>query len=67
MLDKKIKGEIHKVDPEGRVVKPHYIRRDLNWQTGDVLQIFYNKDSIVLKKFISKSELYTGNVDGALE
>lgn len=43
-------GEIRKVDTEGRIVIPKYIREKFNWLKDDFIQFLVIEDSIILIK-----------------
>jgi len=47
----KATGIVRKVDELGRVVIPIELRRTLDIQIKDPLEIFVNEDSIILKKY----------------
>ncbi len=44
-------GIVRKIDDLGRVVLPIELRRTLNLEVGDGLEIFTENDGIVLKKY----------------
>ena len=44
-------GIIRRIDDLGRVVIPREIRKQLLIKEGDQLEIFVNKDEIILKKY----------------
>ena len=58
----KATGIVRRVDVLGRVVVPKEIRKILNIDEGDPIEIFTEKDSIVLKKYSPLS-----NMDGLLD
>ena len=58
----KATGIVRRVDVLGRVVVPKEIRKILSIDEGDPIEIFTEKDSIVLKKYSPLS-----NMDGLLE
>jgi transcriptional pleiotropic regulator of transition state genes len=45
-------GVIRKMDPVGRIVFPIELRRSLNLEDGDSLEIFTEGEKIILKKYI---------------
>lgn len=47
----KATGIVRKVDELGRVVLPIELRRTLNIDIKDALEIFVDKDQIILKKY----------------
>lgn len=49
-------GIVRKVDELGRIVIPKELRRTLNIQIKDPVEIFMDEDKIVLKKFVSSNE-----------
>lgn len=49
-------GIVRKVDELGRVVIPIELRRTLNLQEKDSVEIFVDKDAIVLKKYQANME-----------
>ncbi len=58
----KATGIVRRVDVLGRVVVPKEIRKILSIDEGDPIEIFTEKDSIVLKKYSPLS-----NMDGLLD
>ena len=44
-------GVVRKIDPLGRVVFPIELRRTMNLNTGDFMEIFVDSDLVVLKKY----------------
>ena len=58
----KATGLVRRVDVLGRVVVPKEIRKILSIDEGDPIEIFTEKDSIVLKKYSPLS-----NMDGLLD
>lgn len=44
-------GIIRRIDDLGRVVIPREIRKQFSIKEGDPLEIFVNKDEIILKKY----------------
>ena len=56
-------GIVRKVDELGRVVIPIELRRNLDIQVKDPLEIFVDEDKIILKKF-SPSCIFCGESKG---
>ena len=54
-------GIVRKVDELGRIVLPVEIRRVLNIEVKDPIEIFLDDDTIVLKKYES-SCIFCGNI-----
>ncbi|MBZ4655999.1 MAG: AbrB family transcriptional regulator, transcriptional pleiotropic regulator of transition state [Epulopiscium sp.] len=44
-------GIVRKIDPLGRIVLPKEIRKVYDIKEGDSLEIFVDKESIILKKY----------------
>ncbi|HEX2938393.1 MAG TPA: AbrB/MazE/SpoVT family DNA-binding domain-containing protein [Ruminiclostridium sp.] len=44
-------GIVRKIDLLGRIVVPRETRQNLNIDSGDPIEFFYDKDSIYLKKY----------------
>lgn len=56
-------GIVRKIDPLGRLVVPKELRRTLNINVGDPMEIFVEEDIILLKKFKSNNScIITGEV-----
>lgn len=54
---------IRKVDPLGRIVIPKEIRKTLNFNESDPIEIFVDDQSIVLKKYYAHGScVVTGEV-----
>ncbi len=47
----KTPGMIRKIDDLGRIVLPSQLRRSLDLQCGDELEVYMEDDCLVLKKF----------------
>lgn len=47
----RVTGIVRRIDDLGRVVIPREIRKKFGIEKGDQLEIFVNKDEIVLKKY----------------
>ena len=50
-------GIVKGIDDLGRIVIPKDIRRALKIREGEPMEIFVEKDSVILKKFNSSQEL----------
>lgn len=59
-------GVVRKVDELGRFTLPMELRRKLNIEVGDPLEVFVDEDSIILKKYIA-SDIFTGETDNLIE
>lgn len=59
-------GVIRKVDELGRFTLPMELRRKLNIEVGDPLEVFVDEDSIVLKKYVA-SDIFTGDTEDLIE
>ena len=59
-------GIVHKVDELGRVVLPIELRRSLNIDTKDSLEIFVDDEKIVLKKY-EPADIFTGEMDNLID
>ncbi len=64
MEDEKMKslGIVRKVDELGRIVLPIETRRRLELEPGDGVEIFVEKDRVILKKY-EPSCLFCGDAD----
>ena len=62
----KATGVIRRVDELGRVVLPIELRRVLNINDRDPLEVFTSNDSIVLKKY-EMTCVFTGEADDLLD
>jgi transcriptional pleiotropic regulator of transition state genes len=49
-------GIVRKVDPLGRIVIPIEVRRSLDIEDSDGLEIYIERDRIILSKYQRKSE-----------
>ena len=58
----KATGIVRKVDELGRIVIPIELRRNLNIENGDPVEIFVDSDSIVLKKH-EPACIFCGSMD----
>ena len=61
----KITGVVRKVDELGRIVLPIEIRRSLNIEIRDALEICADNDSIILRKH-SQSDVFSGSTDNLI-
>jgi len=59
-------GMTRQIDELGRIVIPKEIRRTLEINRSDYMEIFCDKDSIVLKKY-SKACVFCGSRDELIE
>lgn len=44
-------GVVRKLDPLGRIVVPSNIRKELNWQPDDGIEMFANGRQVILRKY----------------
>ena len=56
----KATGIVRKVDELGRVVLPIDLRRGINVNNGDAIEIGVNADEIILKKYIPRCAFCKG-------
>jgi len=59
-------GVVRKVDELGRVVLPVELRRNLNIEVRDPLEIFIDTDRIILKKY-EPADIFTGEMEDLIE
>lgn len=59
-------GVIRKVDELGRFTLPMELRRKLNIEVGDPLEVFVDNESIILKKYVA-SDIFTGDTEDLIE
>ena len=59
-------GIVRKVDELGRIVLPVELRKSLNINIKDPLEIFTSNDRIVLKKY-EPSDIFTGEMKDLIE
>ncbi len=59
-------GIVRRVDELGRIVLPIELRRSLNINKRDTLEIFVDDEKIVLKKY-EPADIFTGNMDDLIE
>ena len=50
-------GIVRRIDDLGRVVIPKELRRSIGIKEGDPLEIFYNNDGIVMRKYSTMDEV----------
>lgn len=61
----KFTGVVRKVDELGRIVLPVELRRSLNIEIRDALEVCVDKDMIILRKYLP-SDVFTGSVDNLI-
>ncbi len=59
-------GIVRKLDELGRITLPIELRRNLNVNDRDPLEIFVEDDKIILKKY-EPSDIFTGSMDDLVE
>ena len=59
-------GIVRRVDELGRIVLPIELRRSLNINERDTLEIFVDDDRIILKKY-EPADIFTGSMDDLIE
>ena len=59
-------GIVRKVDELGRIVLPIELRRTLNIEVKDALEIYVDDDSIMLKQY-EPACIFCGSADGVSE
>lgn len=59
-------GIVRKLDELGRITLPIELRRNLNVNERDPLEIFVDDDKIILKKY-DPSDIFTGEMDDLVE
>lgn len=59
-------GVVRKIDELGRFTLPMELRRKLNINIGDALEVFVDNNTIVLTKYI-ESDLFTGSTEDLVE
>ena len=62
----KFTGIVRKVDELGRVVLPVELRRSLNIDVRDSLEIFVDEESIILKKY-QPTDIFTGTTENLID
>ena len=59
-------GVVRKTDELGRIVIPKELRRTLEINNGDPIEIFVDNEKIILKKYTSSNEcLITGKIEAS--
>lgn len=59
-------GVVRKIDELGRFTLPMELRRKLNIEIGDPLEVFVEGESIILRKYI-ESDVFTGSTEDLIE
>ena len=59
-------GIVRKVDELGRIVLPIELRRSLNIDIKDSLEIFVDEDKIILKKY-EPADIFTGTMEDLID
>ena len=59
-------GVVRKVDELGRVVLPIELRRNLDINEKDALEIFVDDDRIILKKY-EPADIFNGSMDDLVD
>ncbi|MCQ2492405.1 MAG: AbrB/MazE/SpoVT family DNA-binding domain-containing protein [Lachnospiraceae bacterium] len=59
-------GIVRKLDELGRITLPIELRRNLDVNERDPLEIFVDEDKIILKKY-DPSDIFTGEMDDLVE
>ncbi len=59
-------GIVRRVDELGRIVLPIELRRNLNINERDTLEIFVDDEKIILKKY-EPADIFTGSMDELIE
>ena len=59
-------GIVRKVDELGRVVLPIELRRNLNINVKDSLEIFVDDEKVILKKY-EPADIFTGSMDDLID
>ncbi len=59
-------GIVRRLDELGRIVLPIELRKNLDINIKDALEIFTNNDTIILKKYNS-SDIFTGEMEELIE
>ena len=59
-------GIVRKLDELGRITLPIELRRNLNVNERDTLEIFVDDDKIILKKY-DPSDIFTGEMEDLVE
>jgi len=59
-------GIVRKVDELGRVVLPIELRKTLNIDVRDPMEIFVDEDKVILKKY-EPADIFTGDMEDLIE
>lgn len=59
-------GIVRKVDELGRVVLPIELRRNLNINEKDALEIFVDDEKVILKKY-EPADIFTGSMENLID
>lgn len=59
-------GIVRRVDELGRVVLPIELRRNLNINEKDALEIFVDDEKVILKKY-EPADIFTGSMDSLID
>ena len=59
-------GIVRKVDELGRIVLPIELRRNLDIQEKDALEIFIDNDKIILKKY-EPADIFNGSMEDLID
>lgn len=59
-------GIVRKVDELGRIVLPIELRRNLDIQEKDALEIFIESEKIILKKY-QPADVFTGSMEDLID
>lgn len=59
-------GIVRKVDELGRVVLPIELRRSMNINVKDSMEIFVDDDKVILKKY-EPADIFTGNMEDLID
>jgi transcriptional pleiotropic regulator of transition state genes len=59
-------GIVRRVDELGRIVLPSELRKTLNIEERDSLEIFTDDDKIILKKY-QPSDIFTGEMEDLID
>ncbi len=59
-------GVVRKVDELGRVVLPIELRRNLDINEKDALEIFVDEDKIILKKY-EPADIFSGSMEDLID
>ncbi len=62
----KTTGMVRKLDKLGRIVLPIEIRRGLNIDVGDPIEIFIDEKQVILQKY-EPCDIFTGSMDELYE